>query len=238
MHDLGTIGGTAVFEVNDLNDRGEVVGGMYVTGDQSYHPFLWNGHTLEDLGTLGGNFGNADWTNQAGAVAGWSTTPGDVVAHAFLWRHGTMVDLGVTKGNLCSIAYVTNAREQVVGGSDDCLGNNPRAFIWEKGSIADLNNLVSISSGVQLTVAAGLNDAGEIAVQGVTSDGDVHAFLLIPCDENHPGVEGCDYSMVETSAATSVQPTVRATPGRTLPTPLWRRNNPFRFPGPVIRQTN
>jgi hypothetical protein len=68
--------------------------------------------------------------------------------------------------------------------------------VWEKGSLADLN-LVPIGSGVQLTVAVGMNEGGEIAAQGVLPSGDLHAFLLIPCDENHSGVEGCDYSLVD-----------------------------------------
>lgn len=225
MHDLGTIGGTAVFEVNGLNNHSQVVGGMNVAGDQSFHPFLWDGQSIKDLGTLGGIFGNADWLTEAGAVVGWSTTPGDLAAHAFLWRHGKMADLGVNAGNLCSIAYVINTREQVVGGSDDCSGNNPLAFVWEKGSIADLNGLVVNGVSVQLTVAVGLNEAGEIAAQGVVSNGDLHAFLLVPCDENHPGIEDCDYSMVEVSATPSAAP---AQHYQNLPVPAGMMNPALR----------
>ena len=203
MKDLGTIGGTAVFEVNSLNNRGQVAGGMNVAGDQSYHPFLWDGQSLKDLGTLGGNFGVANWLNEAGAVTGWANLPGDLTNHAFLWRHGSITDLGVLPGDQCSIAWVINSREQVVGGSAECSGANQHAFVWEKGSMADLNSLVPAGSGVQLKWALGLNETGEIAALGVLPDGDQHTFLLIPCDDSHSGIKGCDYSMVDATATLS-----------------------------------
>ena len=50
-----------------------------------------------------------------------------------------------------------------------------------------------------------INDRGEIAGTGVLPNGDVRAFLLIPCDENHPDVEGCDYSEVEVTTEAPVR---------------------------------
>jgi hypothetical protein len=91
---------------------------------------------------------------------------------------------------------------------------------------------------LQLQVAGNINDRGEIAGFGVLPNGDKHAFLLVPCDEKHPGIEGCDFSMAEESAAASVEPTIHATPGRKLPIGLWQRGNRFHFRRPVISQTN
>jgi len=52
------------------------------------------------------------------------------------------------------------------------------------------------------TFAFTINDRGEIAGVGILPNGDAHAVLLVPCDEHHPGVKGCDYSLVDATAAT------------------------------------
>jgi hypothetical protein len=48
-----------------------------------------------------------------------------------------------------------------------------------------------------LTIPSNINDRGEIAGNAALSNGETHAFVLIPCDDDHPDVEGCDYSMVD-----------------------------------------
>jgi hypothetical protein len=48
---------------------------------------------------------------------------------------------------------------------------------------------------VTLIEAIFINDRGEIAALGKLANGDEHAIVLFPCDENHPDIEGCDYSL-------------------------------------------
>jgi probable HAF family extracellular repeat protein len=191
MRDLGTIGGTQVF-VNDLNNRGEVVGGMTTEGEQTIHPFLWDGNVMKDLGTLGGDFGAANWVNDAVEVVGYADLPGSQTHHAFLWRHGVLIDLGVVVRDKCSTAFSINSKGQVVGGSGICHGG-VHAFLWENtGPMIDLNTLVPPNPGVQLTYGLSINERGEIAAQGVLANGDTHAFVLIPCDEDEGQAEGCE----------------------------------------------
>ena len=88
---------------------------------------------------------------------------------------------------------------------------------------------------MQLTQSTSINDRGEIAGWASTSDGNNHGFLLIPCDGHHPGVEGCDYSMVEGGSAMSqAGPGVRNASSRAVLPHLWNRhrlNIPFRATG-------
>jgi len=241
MRDLGNFGDQAA-SINGLNNRGEVVGGLWLPGNQQIHPFLWNGKKLIDLvappfGGLGN--GEASWTNEAGEVVGLagvpdSCPPGSLVGpiqHAFLWINGHVQDLGGLPGSPNSEGDFINAKSQIVGLSWDC-NYDFTAVLWENGSIADLNTLVPADSPF-LFAASFINDKGEIAAFGQFPNGDKHVELLIPCDENHPGVEGCDYGRVDASAATSAtsfRPTPRELPRNILPLVHSPRENRFFLP--------
>jgi probable HAF family extracellular repeat protein len=207
MVDVGNLGGTSSTLVG-LNNRGQMTGSMTLAGDQTFHPFLWSHGVLTDLGTFGGS-GEAHALNDAGEVVGWSYDS-QGAAISFLWRNGVMTNLGTVDGDPCSAADGINSKGQVVGeSSPSCFGGGPQeAFLWESGGPAvDLNALISPSSGMELAGGFSINDRGEINGAGVLPNGDQHAFLLIPCDENHPDVEDCDYSLVEaTSSAVQIRP--------------------------------
>jgi probable HAF family extracellular repeat protein len=208
MKDLGNLGGTCTL-VTDLNNRGQVTGLSSPAADQFQHAFLWENDSLQDLGgSLGGNNTGAYVLNDEGQAVGFATLPGEATYHATLWTHvGKMTDLGTLGNDPCSYATGINADGQVVGGSQPaCNGDKTRAFLWEDGSIFDLNALIPSGSALHLQFTFTINNRGEIAGEGVDKSGNGHAFLLIPCDENHPGVEGCDYSLVVVAATTRENP--------------------------------
>lgn len=225
MTDLGTLGGTCTLATG-LNNQGTVVGN-YIDDNQIEHGFVWKRGLIHDLGaSLGGDYTHAEGINDHGVIAGSAYLAGNTTSHAVLWRQiGAITDLGVLGGDQCSFASAINAKTQIVGASigDDCtFDNNTRAFLWEGGSIFDLNALIPAGSPLHLQWARGINDRGEVAGSGLDAGGNVHAFLVIPCDENHPGVEGCDYSRVEDSARSSAP---RDIPGETQRPPQAQRTH-------------
>jgi probable HAF family extracellular repeat protein len=225
-------GGTLVSPFG-ANNRGELIGNATFAGDVTSHPFLWSKGEFIDLGTFGGTFGDAASINDAGAVTGHAANPDNSV-HGFLWKNGVLTDIGTVDGDDCSGGFSINSANQIVGQSFACDSSVLHAFLWENGKIVDLNSLISHGSDLQLLAADSINNRGEIAGFGVLPSGDLHAFLLIPCDDKHPGVEGCDYSMMEASATTSVEPTIHAIRGRRPPLALWQRGNRFHFRRPVV----
>ena len=144
-----------------------------LAGDESSDPYLWDGRQLRDLGTFGGDFGGANYINEAGDVVGFAGLPGDSTAHAFLWKHGAMTDLTGAPSSQCTFAGAINARDQIVGGT--CDGST--ALLWSHGRQYDLNTLVAPSND-QLTEAVFISDRGPIVALGVLPNGDQHLFLL------------------------------------------------------------
>jgi len=133
---------------------------------------------------------------------------GNTTGHATLWTHvGALTDLGVIGNDLCSYAAAINAGGQVVGGSSSDCNEFWRAFLWEDGGpMVDLNTLIPSGSALYLQVTYAINDGGEIAGIGVDGSRNQHAFLLIPCDQNHPGIAGCDYDPADATATSDVRP--------------------------------
>jgi len=207
MTDIGTFGGSCS-GFGWMNNHGQVIG-YANTPDENNHAFVWDKQGgLKNLGELpGGLYSGAAWINEAGEVVGGSD--GGTFFHATLWRNGAVIDLGTLYGETCSGANSINSGGQIVGfASADCF-NEDHAFLAEHGSIVDVNTLVVGGSDITVVNAYEINDRGEIAGWGPLPDGNERAVLLVPCDGNHPNIQGCDYSMAQassTSAPASAKP--------------------------------
>jgi uncharacterized membrane protein len=234
MRDIGGLGGTCTI-ATDLNDRGQIVGLSALPGDLVMHPFVWDAATgMTDLLGASSALTNPFFgltINEHGVVAGSAIDAGFTAFYPFLWQKvgGKWKQ---TNLEVNSVTTSINASGQVVG-----YGNV--SFLWEDGGpAADLSTLVPPNSAVSRAEVNEINDRGEIAAQGWDASGNHHAVLLIPCDENHPSVEGCDYSVIdaETAAALvgpdSASRPAALTPGTRMPGMLNRLRSPKGRPAP------
>lgn len=228
MIDLGTLGGTYAgagscnFGANCtspvpqyegsmlINNRRQVIGTSNLTGDQVFHPFIWEHGTMADIGTLGGDNGVAIWLTENGEVVGQADVAGSQAYHGFYWKDGAMTDLGTLGTDQCSRALMANTKGQVIGGTlAVCQVETTRAFLWENGGpIVNLNGLIVDASGAYLYEADNINERGEVVASGLPAGCNDrfscgHVYLLVPCDENHLDMEGCDYSAYAESPLTA-----------------------------------
>jgi len=209
MIDLGSLGGTIGYPVW-LNDWGQVVGFSNLTGDAVYHGFLWRNGKMNDLlPASGGNYSWALWINDLNDVIGASSLSGDQLWDATLWQSGTSIDLGVLGQDSCSEAWSINDFRQIVGVSNEC-GSSERAFLWQNGSMVDLNLLVENPSNLYLYAGTYINDSGEIVVQGVLPSGDVHTALLVPDGDCKEGCEQRILASQNTVVRANAVPTSQA----------------------------
>ena len=212
-----------------------MVGQSNLAGDLTVHPFLWDKGVLTDLGTLEGGLAGRTGSTMPERLSAL-LTPRSAV-DGFLWKKGVITDLGTVDRALSRRASTQRVSRWC---SFDCMVEGGYAWLWEGGSITDLNTFVPPGSSLQqLVVAFNINDSGEIDGLGVppgVDPADVfnlgHVFVLIPCDDNHPGVEGCDYSVMEASTGVPhTSPAAHDASSRVSPQSLMRRMNRYHFPG-------
>jgi probable HAF family extracellular repeat protein len=190
---LDLLPGDSVGIPTDINDNGQAVGTSGSCANTPVFPLIVGPHAVlweadgsaRDLGNLGGTPANVALSiNNRGQVVGGSSLAADSTASyltdAFLWTKETgMQDLGTLPGDVASTGLEINECGALVGPSFDAAGNL-RAFIWQNGTMTDLNTLIPADSPLYLLFAGGINSSGEIAGFGVTISGDVHGFLLTP----------------------------------------------------------
>lgn len=185
MTDMGTLGGTFAAPYW-MNNRGQVVGGSNLAGDIISHPFIWSQDKgMQDLGD-DGVYGHADFINDEGEVVGLFEDSSHA-RRAFYWRDGKITDLGTVGTDRDSEAISINSRGFVVGVAGVFGEADLHGFIWKHaGPLVALDDLTVPGTTVKVVSATDINERGEIAGVGQLPNGDLHAVLLIPCDEEHP----------------------------------------------------
>ncbi len=193
MTDLGTLGGK-YSAATAVNDAGTIVGGASLSTGVT-HPFSFASGTMTDLGLPTG-FASAKALaiSSAGTIVG----RGDVAAttgtgrhahtvhttHAFLFSGGAYTDLGSLYTNARSglaspiVARGVNASGIVVGDTQD-TGGKPRAFVYQGGTLYDLNaSLPTADAGYTLVSATSITDGGYVSAIAVDASGKQYGLVL------------------------------------------------------------
>lgn len=82
----------------EINELGAIAGASSNTNG-TFRPVIWGADLMiEQLPTLGGDYGEAKGINDSGIAVGWSFKPGRTDDRATLWRDGKAIDLGTLGG--------------------------------------------------------------------------------------------------------------------------------------------
>src|SRR5262249_12071344 len=144
IHKLPTIAGDPQGSVHGINDIGQAVGNTSNCPGTSFHAVRWQDGKAFDLGTLDGLLLAPQSINNRGQIAGFAFSEDGSVLVAFLWQNGVATILGTLPPDDFSLALGINDKGQIVG--DSCNADDGdfscRAFLWQDGTMTELNNLV------------------------------------------------------------------------------------------------
>lgn len=170
--DLGT------FSPNDINEWGLMAGKKWLTPNWGVPAMAWFEDGQLIVQELSNGEGEAYAVNNLGKVVGcWFNGS---TLRPTLWDavSGTTTDLGDLGSGGWPLGI--NDQGQVVGRAYVTSKRGYRAFLWQNGTMVDLNTLAGLGRGdPEMYEAKGINETGHIVGSMTTVDGS-HRFLLTP----------------------------------------------------------
>jgi probable HAF family extracellular repeat protein len=167
MRDLGL---AAFATANDLNEHGQVTGGVPL--GETFHAYRLRNGRLTDLDAADVPYSEGVAINEAGQVAGNSAPAPADFNHAFLWSRGGRIDLGTLGGNFSSAAGIND--HGTVVGQATTAGSGMRGFVWRHGVMTALDVLADGENGSR---ANDINNHGWIVGASDAAGGEFHAVI-------------------------------------------------------------
>lgn len=162
-----------------VNNAGVVVGSG-TTKQFNPHASRWVDGVFEDINPPWANDSIASAISDKGEIAGYGRNL-QFRQRAILWREdGTAIDLGDFGGGFGQ-AYDVNDLSQVVGTATNSK-HQIEAFLWKKGQLFLLSDLMPAGHGYNLSYAFSINDAGQILTTAGGTAG-IQYLLLNPVPE-------------------------------------------------------
>ncbi|MEV2236611.1 hypothetical protein [Micromonospora sp. NPDC049891] len=141
-------------QVSDINERGQVAGGVYVP--DGFHAALWHRGRVTDLGAGPFNRSNTYALNDHGWAIGWQFSA-EQVERGILWRHGRALDVGTLGGSFTRLRAINNRGEILA--SSQATDGSERPALWRRGVLHDLS-LAGVSTEGEVV---DIDDRGRIA---------------------------------------------------------------------------
>ncbi|MCA1591203.1 MAG: hypothetical protein LC754_00795 [Acidobacteria bacterium] len=170
--DLTTLGGNQS-KAYAINNNGGIAGGSRVAPDNfNAQPFFWSNSQFANIGSFGGDGGEAFAVNDLNYAVGLADTVSGAT-HPFIWSSiFGKKDLGTLGGDF-AVAWDINNASQVVGQSE--IGAlNDRAFFWS--SATGMQSLGTLPGGSSST-ARGINNTAQVVGDSGTASGETHAYF-------------------------------------------------------------
>lgn len=179
---LSALPGGSVAEAFGITGDGQVLGVATTSSDtDNGEATVWRAGTSRDLGSLpGSTWSEAHAMNKSGVAVGAASISGGFFGdkHPVMFANGKVIDLWPDLGtSTMGTANAINSAGVVVGDGRD-------GWVYANGVRTDLDAPIPAGTGLTITAAYGINDAGQIVASAasVNSGGrsEWFAVLLTP----------------------------------------------------------